>query len=367
MTLSSFNIFVLIVSLTFLLAQVFVRKKHTSHILFAIFCGSIAMTLAKDISDEYIGAYQYLIGLGTVATCNCYWLLSRSLFRRKDAIGSHHLVLALAISLLIFIKQGYLFASSASIIVNNDDSLTPHILSELTVLLSSCMLVLPFWEGCRGYKSASKQDKAQRIFFLISFSSAVMISKMSLAITAIEPGATEWVISSLILFVLINTQVLMVWRYRKPQEGAVTNQTETTKVLYPLSEPQDNAAFCVERQTAEAVKSLLIEQKLFLRANLKVGDIAKALNLPEYRVSKVFRSYFNAKNFNQYINELRIEYAREILMEPSKKQWPVLVVGLESGFASVGPFTRAFKTQTGLTPNQYRQNHLESLSIKAAG
>jgi AraC-like DNA-binding protein len=33
----------------------------------------------------------------------------------------------------------------------------------------------------------------------------------------------------------------------------------------------------------------------------------------------------------------------------------VLVIGLESGFASVGPFTRAFKQFTGLTPNQYRQ------------
>jgi AraC-like DNA-binding protein len=41
------------------------------------------------------------------------------------------------------------------------------------------------------------------------------------------------------------------------------------------------------------------------------------------------------------------------------------VVGLESGFASVGPFTRAFKAHTGFTPNQYRQNQLKSLQLKA--
>jgi AraC-like DNA-binding protein len=43
------------------------------------------------------------------------------------------------------------------------------------------------------------------------------------------------------------------------------------------------------------------------------------------------------------------------LADEDKQKWTVLVVGLESGFASVGPFTRAFKATTGLTPNQYRQ------------
>ncbi|MFN6972415.1 MAG: AraC family transcriptional regulator [Rheinheimera sp.] len=32
-----------------------------------------------------------------------------------------------------------------------------------------------------------------------------------------------------------------------------------------------------------------------------------------------------------------------------------MVVGLESGFASVGPFTRAFKATMGYTPHEFRQ------------
>ena len=66
-------------------------------------------------------------------------------------------------------------------------------------------------------------------------------------------------------------------------------------------------------------------------------------------------NYFNAKNFNNYVNQMRVEYAKAILEAPEKQDWPVLVVGIESGFASVAPFTRAFKEYTGYTPGQYRK------------
>ncbi|MCW9017215.1 MAG: helix-turn-helix transcriptional regulator [Kangiellaceae bacterium] len=356
---------VLIVSLTFLLAQLFVREKHTSHILFAVFCGSVTMLLTKNISGNSIGAYQHLIGLGAIAICNGYWLLSRSLFRDKDAIAGRHLALALAIALLVFIKQSYLFASSTALIPVSSGSLVSHTLSELTKLLSSCILVLSFWEGCRGYKNASKQEKGQRILFLATFGLAVAINKISLSMLAADPSAREWVISSLILLVLVNTQILMFWRYHKPKQAVENHSTiqKTSNLYQDVAEKLGDAVSCAEQKIAENVKTLLIEKQLFLKANLKVGDIAKALNLPEYRVSKALRNHLHAKNFNQYVNELRIGYAKEILVDINKQKWSVLVVGLESGFASVGPFTRAFKAATGFTPNQYRLSHLENSAL----
>ena len=369
MTLFSFNLVVLIVSLSILVAQLLVRKKHTSHIIFAVFCGSVSMILLQAMSGDSIGGYKYLIGLGAIATCNCYWLLSRSLFRSKDAIASHHLAFALAISLLILIKQAYLFASSIELIAASTDSFARHVLSEFTILLSSCVLVLSFWEGCRGYQRANRSEKAQRILFLTTFGSAVLISKISAGAINGEPLANQWVASSLILLVLVSTQVLMVWRYGlqkqphtqdkdKPVLGAQLLDSHAACELEILNP-------CLEQQLAAKIKKLLIERQLFLQENLKVGDIAKLLDLPEYRISKAIRNHLNAKNFNQYVNELRICYAEKILIDPSKP-WSVLVVGLESGFASVGPFTRAFKAHTGCTPNQYRQNQLKNMQLKAS-
>jgi AraC-like DNA-binding protein len=323
-----------------MIAQLFIKKRHISHVIFAVFCASTVMILLQQITAESIGPYQYLIGLGAIATCNSYWLLSRSLFRIKKPIASHHLALAIAISLLIFTKQGYLFVSSSGFIAANIDSTTSQVLSELTVLLSSCILVLSFWEGCRGYKRATKQDKWQRLLFLTTFGFALIISKLTKTLAISDPDAQQWVISSLILFVTINTQIIMYWRYRQVE---VSEQNKSVKES--------------DLQLAEEVQHLIINEKMFLQANLKVGDIAKNLNLPEYKVSKALRERLNARNFNQFVNQLRINHAQGLLTEPNNKEWSVLVVGLESGFASVGPFTRAFKAQTGFTPNQYRQNH----------
>lgn len=55
---------------------------------------------------------------------------------------------------------------------------------------------------------------------------------------------------------------------------------------------------------------------------------------------------------------MRIEYAKTLLSASDKSDCPVLVVGVESGFTSAAPFTRAFKESTGCTPGQYRKQQL---------
>lgn len=55
---------------------------------------------------------------------------------------------------------------------------------------------------------------------------------------------------------------------------------------------------------------------------------------------------------------MRIEYAKTILNAPDKHDWPVLVVGIESGFAFAASFTRAFKEFTGCTLVQHCKQQL---------
>jgi AraC-like DNA-binding protein len=83
--------------------------------------------------------------------------------------------------------------------------------------------------------------------------------------------------------------------------------------------------------------------------------VAKRFDVPEYRISRVLRYHLGARNFNQYINALRIEHAKKLLAAEQSRNWPIVVIALESGFASVGPFSRAFKSTVGCTPGEYRQ------------
>lgn len=117
---------------------------------------------------------------------------------------------------------------------------------------------------------------------------------------------------------------------------------------------------------AAKISQLIENESLFLQANLKVADVARHLDVPEYRVSRALETHISHKNFNQYINGLRIAYAKELLADTTKQDWSVLVISLESGFASVGPFSRAFKSETGITPNQFRQMHLSDALVNAS-
>ncbi len=354
MNLTTIYTTLLVISLLFLIAQLLVREKQIAHIMFALFCGSIAIMATKKVSGETLGAYQYLIGMGACATCNGYWLLSRSLFREKRAILLPHITIAIVIAVLIMANQGYLFVSGITPVLAKNSSIVPYIISELTVLLSSTVIMLSFWEGCRGFTTASKKGKSQRILFLATFGLAVAISKLSQGMFVDSPESKELITAFIILFVLANTQILLLWRFKKEKSSEKTNDLAYSQAKYNISETTQSGE--IELALAEKVEALLIEQSLYLKANLKVADIARELEVSEYRVSRILKNNLNARNFNQYVNQLRVTHAKNLLSDPDKKKWPVLVVGLESGFASVGPFTRTFKLLTGYTPNQYRTN-----------
>jgi AraC-like DNA-binding protein len=360
----------LLVSLTMLMAQLLVRQKRAVHIVFAIFCGSIAMVAAKQLGDGQFGAYQYLIGMGTCATCNGFWLVSRALFREKDAVSRRHILVATGLGLLIVAGQGLGLAQSVTqdhlaLIQNSREALY-----EVLNLLSSCILVLSAWEACRGLGKARAEQLWQRLLFLASYCSAVLISTVlsKLSGTAeASAGLSETLAAIFAIQIMLVTQVLIYWRFHRHPR---TVEDVASDELDQASSPElvntghlsliihaaliDNGA---ERDLAQQIREMLEQQDMYLQANLKVADLARKMNVSEYRISRVFRDHFKARNFNQFINEMRIRHAKTLLQDPENTHWPVVVVGMESGFASVGPFTRAFKSNSGMTPNQYRQDY----------
>ena len=46
------------------------------------------------------------------------------------------------------------------------------------------------------------------------------------------------------------------------------------------------------------------------------------------------------------------------LADPGQADVPVLTMALDAGFSSLGPFNRAFKAETGVTPSEFRRMSL---------
>ena len=207
------------------------------------------------------------------------------------------------------------------------------------------MLILAFWEGYRVLQSATiTQRKVATIYlstFMISIVSVMLIAA-ALPTDLLAGAGRDWLVVFAYLLILTSTHGLI--RFRQQQ-------------LSP-KEKNTDSAIQEESKLADQIHALLVEEKRFLDSNLRVADIARELGVPEYRIRSIMLNHFNAKNFNHYVNQMRIEYAKTILSAPDKLDWPVLVVGIESGFASAAPFTRAFKEFAGCTPGQYRKQQM---------
>lgn len=105
-----------------------------------------------------------------------------------------------------------------------------------------------------------------------------------------------------------------------------------------------------------AIEELVQNKRYFLKSDLNLQMLAKELNAPSKYISQVVNLKLN-KSFSTYINELRIEYAKNILLGDGVDKFNISGIGLESGFRSNSQFYSSFKKFTGLTPTDFIKKH----------
>ncbi len=113
-----------------------------------------------------------------------------------------------------------------------------------------------------------------------------------------------------------------------------------------------------------ALQRLMTVERVQRGEGLTIGVLAVKMGLPEYRLRRLINQRLGYRNFNAFINFYRIEEAKQALADSSQADVPVLTIALDAGFQSLGPFNRAFKAETGLTPTDYRRLHLAAPASK---
>ena len=108
------------------------------------------------------------------------------------------------------------------------------------------------------------------------------------------------------------------------------------------------------RQVA-TLETLMTVQRLYREPNLSIGALALRMGLPEHRLRRVINQGLGHRHFSAFLNAYRIDDARRALRDPARAELPVLMIAMDAGFQSVGPFNRAFKAATGVTPTEYRR------------
>jgi AraC-like DNA-binding protein len=98
-------------------------------------------------------------------------------------------------------------------------------------------------------------------------------------------------------------------------------------------------------------------ERAYKDPELTVAGLAARLAVPEYRLRRHINRRLGHRNFNAFLNGYRLDEAKSALADAKMSHLPVLTLALEAGFGSIGPFNRAFKQATGLTPTDFRRQH----------
>jgi AraC-like DNA-binding protein len=115
------------------------------------------------------------------------------------------------------------------------------------------------------------------------------------------------------------------------------------------------AANAADQRLVDALLRLMADERIYRRENLTIGMLATKLGVPEYRLRRLINQRLGYRNFNTFLNNHRIEEAKAALADPTQADVPVITIAMDAGFQSLGPFNRAFKATTGVTPSEYRR------------
>lgn len=93
---------------------------------------------------------------------------------------------------------------------------------------------------------------------------------------------------------------------------------------------------------------------MYLTQNLTIEDFARHVGIHYREVSSIINSEFNT-NFFEFVNEYRVNRAKQLLLDPAFARMTILDILLESGFNSKSSFHRFFKRYTGMSAAEFRK------------
>jgi AraC-like DNA-binding protein len=111
---------------------------------------------------------------------------------------------------------------------------------------------------------------------------------------------------------------------------------------------------------------LMTVERIYRQEGLTIALLAAKLDVPEHRLRQVINEGLGHRNFNAFLNRYRIDEAKASLADVSQRDVPVLTIAMDAGFQSIGPFNRAFKADTGLTPTEFRRDALAQSQASAS-
>jgi AraC-like DNA-binding protein len=308
--------------------------------LFALGTGAYAITSSAGFSPR-LGAWTVPLLALSAGNNVVFWTLTAALFDDGFRLRWWHAALWL---LLVVAGTAACFLSSP-------------VLGLALTLSSFAFAVLAMAQALSSWRADLVEGRRRLRLFVVGASS-LYIGLMAMAqLAGLQRSAPEGTsltgaIGLLAIAGIVAWSLLGVGRMQSLFAA-------TADLPRPVDEPVPPPVETGDQPLVARLEQLMTAERAYRQDGLTIGGLAQKLDLPEYRLRRLINRALGYRNFNSFVNRYRIAEVRAALADRNQAEVPVLTMALDAGFSSLGPFNRAFKAETGLTPSDYRRLAVE--------
>lgn len=116
-----------------------------------------------------------------------------------------------------------------------------------------------------------------------------------------------------------------------------------------------------DKQLFQFFNDVIVRERLFLDPRFERHTIMKRFQLSKDRVGAAFSKGSKYPKISNYVQELRLEYAANLLLE--QPAMSVVQVANESGFSSTTYFCKCFKQHYSMSPSDFRNSATKQVKV----
>ncbi len=309
---------------------------------FALGSAAFAISTAAGFASQVTWWRGALIAVST-GNVIVFWLFARTLFDDRFALRWWHAAAWALLTALSFANCSLLAAATPL------SRLTATALTVIALGFNALAVAqtIASWSG-----DLVERRRRLRIFIVGSAAIYSIVNGiLRLALTGEPPPPLLSVANAATLIAIVS---VVAWHLTRAT-GSELFVTAAPTRLAPEADEIADPERPEDLKLIATLQRLMQHERLYRHDGLTIGTLAAKLAVPEYRLRRVINQRLGYRNFNAFLNSYRIAEAKAALTDPTQSDVPVTTIALDAGFQSLGPFNRAFKTETGLTPTEYRR------------
>ncbi|MBL4837675.1 MAG: AraC family transcriptional regulator [Kordiimonadaceae bacterium] len=157
---------------------------------------------------------------------------------------------------------------------------------------------------------------------------------------------------------LLALALVLTWHVFKADKSVILIGVPASSMGAPTLPTVTSESDPSDKHDLKTIVQRIEHDKIYLEPNLTIAGLAEKVQMPEHKLRRLVNQHMGYRNFADFLNEYRIEAAKERLADVANRRLQVLVLAMDLGYGSLGPFNRAFKARTGVTPSEYRKKAL---------